>query len=45
MLQTLESASKEEEKEIKDIIANSEQVVMRNEQVYFILNKKYKKNV
>lgn len=41
MLQTLEASAVEDEASIRDIIAHSEQMVTRKENVYFILNKDY----
>ena len=43
MLQTLEACPVEDEAIIRNIVANSKQVVMNNEKVYFIINEDYEK--
>lgn len=41
MLETLQISSDEDFDKVNDIIAHSEQVVMRNETVYFKVNEDY----
>ena len=41
MLQTLEASADKNIDKVNDIIAHSEQVVMRNENVYFKVNEDY----